>query len=348
MKNRTRENCTSGSVRDEAGQPPHLLGRRQFLHLVAGAAALPAISPIARAQTYPTRPVRVIIPFAPGGPTDVFGRLMAQSLSEQLGKQFYVENIAGAGGNIGTGRAAKATADGSTILVVANSYVVNPALLDKIPYDPIKDFDPVTCAVTTPMVLAVHPSLPASTVQDLFALAKTNPGKYSYASGGVGSPGHLVGAQLRLSLGIDLVHVPFGSAGLAIGSAIGGHTPISIVAPAPTVPQVQQGKLRALAVLGAARLQTLPNVPTMAETGYPDILGENWFGVLVPAGTPREIVTLLNRKIVEMIMQPDMKERIAALGFRAVGNSSEEFGNQIAFEIEKWAKVIRAANIKAE
>jgi tripartite-type tricarboxylate transporter receptor subunit TctC len=322
--------------------------RRSFLHLAAGAAALPALSRIARAQAYPTRPVRVIIPFAPGGPTDVFGRLMAQKLSEQLGKQFYVENVGGAGGNIGTGRAAKAPGDGSTIIVVSSSFVVNPALFNKIPYDPIKDFDPVTCAVTTPMVLAVHPSLQASTVQELFALTKASPDKYSFASGGVGSPGHLVGAQLRVSLGVDLVHVPFNSAGDAINSTIGGHTPISIVAPAPTVPQVQDGRLRALAMFGASRLPTLPNIPTMAEAGYPEILGENWFGVLVPVGTPKEIIAVLNREIAQMIMLPDIKERIAALGFGAVGNTPEEFGKQIAFETDKWAKVIRAANIKAE
>jgi tripartite-type tricarboxylate transporter receptor subunit TctC len=324
------------------------LSRRTFLHLATGAAALPAVSRIARAQTYPSRPVRIVVPFAPGGPTDTFGRLMAQRLSEQMGKQFYVENIPGAGGNIGIGRVAKATADGSTIIVVANSYVVNPSLFDKLPYDPLKDFDPITCAVTTPMVLAVHPSLPTNTVQDLVALAKANPGKYSFASGGVGSPGHLVGAQLRVSHGVDLVHVPFGSAGLAIGSAIGGHTPISIVAPVATVPQVKEGKLRALAVFGGTRLSTLPNVPTMAEAGYPDILGENWFGVLVPAGTPKEIIALLHRQTVEMMRSPDIMERIAALGFGTVGSTPEEFGRQIAFEIEQWGKIVRAANIKAE
>jgi tripartite-type tricarboxylate transporter receptor subunit TctC len=324
------------------------LPRRKFLHLGLGAIGLLPVPHVASAETYPMRPVRIIIPFAPAGPTDVFGRLLAERLSLRLGKQFFVENIAGAGGNIGTGRAAKAAADGATILIVASPYVVNPALFDKVPYDPIKDFEPITCAVTTPMVLAVHPSLPANTAQDLFALAKANPGKYSYSSGGVGSPGHLAGAQLRLSHGIDLVHVPFGSAGLAIGSTIGGHTPISIVAPPPTVPQVQEGKLRALAVLGVERLQMLPNVPTMAEAGYPDILGENWFGLLVPAGTPKEIVTLLHREIVEILRQREMKERITALGFSVVGNTPEEFAKQIALEVDKWAKVIRAASIKAD
>jgi tripartite-type tricarboxylate transporter receptor subunit TctC len=324
------------------------LPRRRFLRLAAGAAALQAASRIARAQTYPTRPVRVIVPFAPGGPTDVFGRLIAQRLSDDLGKQFYVENIGGAGGNIGTGRAAKAAPDGSTMLVVASAYVVNPALFGKVPYDTAKDFDPVTLAVTTPMVLAVHPSLPADTLKDLIALIKANPGKYSYASGGTGSPGHLVGEQFRLSLGLELIHVPFNSAGLAITSAIGGHTPISIVAPVATVPQVREGKLRALAVMGKTRLPSLPDVLTMAEAGYPDIVGENWFGVLVPAGTPREIVTLLHREIVKIVTEPATKERLAALGLDPVANSPEEFAAQIKGELVKWANVIRAAGIRAE
>jgi tripartite-type tricarboxylate transporter receptor subunit TctC len=198
------------------------------------------------------------------------------------------------------------------------------------------------------MVLSVHPSLPAQTVKDLITLIKANPGKYSYASGGTGSPGHLAGEQLRLSLGVDLVHVPFNSAGLAIGSAVGGHTPISIVAPAPTVPQVREGKLRALAVMSKARSQTLPDVPTMAEAGYPDVKGENWFGVLVPAGTPREIITLLNRDIVRIVTVSDIRERLAALGFEPVANTPDEFAAQIKTELAKWADVIRAAGIKAE
>ena len=222
--------------------------RRQFLQVAAGAAALPTSSRFAWAQAYPARPVRMIVPFGPGGNADVFGRIIAQKLSEQIGEQFCVENISGAGGNIGVGRAALAAPDGYTILVTPPSYVINPALYDKIPYDARKSFDPVTLAVNTTVVLAVHPSVPAQTVKDLIALIKTNPSKYNYATAGVGSPGHLVGEMLRQSLDLDLVHIPYNSAGLAIGSTVAGHTTICLAAPAPIVPQAKDGKLRALAV----------------------------------------------------------------------------------------------------
>src|ERR671935_947440 len=205
--------------------------RRRFLHLATAAAVL--APRIVSAQAYPARAVRVIVPYAPAGPTDVFARLMAQKLSEQLGAQFYVENIAGAGGNIGAGRAAQAPAVGYTVLVNGGNHVVNPALYPHVPYDPIKDFAPVTIAVSAPAVLTVHPSLPARTVQDLVALIRANPGKYSFASPGTGTPPHLVGELFRLSLGLDLVHIPFNSAGLAIGSTIAGHTPISFGSTAP-------------------------------------------------------------------------------------------------------------------
>jgi len=324
---------------------PH---RRQFLHLAAGAAALPAIARIARAQTYPTRPVRMIVPFGPGGNADVFGRIIAQKLSEQIGKQFYVENISGAGGNIGVGRAALAAPDGYTILVTPPSYVINPALYDKIPYDARKSFDPVTLAVSTTVVLAIHPSVSAQTVKDLVALIKTNPGKYNYATAGVGSPGHLVGEMLRQSLDLDLVHIPYNSAGLAIGSTVAGHTRICLSAPAPIVPQAKDGELRALAVAYRRRLQALADVPTMAEAGYPEIEFDNWFGVFVPAGTPGEIITHLNREIAKSMALPDVEERLLALGFERVASTPEEFATQIEIEREKWAKVIRAANIKVD
>jgi tripartite-type tricarboxylate transporter receptor subunit TctC len=325
-----------------------LLGRRKFLYLAAGAAAQPAVARIARAQSYPARPVRVIVPYAPGGPTDVFGRLIAQKLSEQLGRQFFVENIGGAGGNIGMGRAARADRDGHTVVMVATPLAINPSLYDSVPFDPIKDFDPVTLAVSTTTVLAVHPSVPAQTTRDLVVLIRANPGKYSFASPGTGTPSHLLGELFRLSLNLDLVHVPFNSGGLAIGSNLAGHTPLSFGTPPPALPHLKDGKLRALAVTSKARVPTLPDVPTMAEAGYPGVEGESWFAVAVPAGTPKEIVALLNREIVKAMALPDVKERLTTLGFDSIASSPEEFGARIRTDTEKWAKVIRAANIKPE
>jgi tripartite-type tricarboxylate transporter receptor subunit TctC len=324
------------------------LPRRTLLQLATGAVALTAVSRFAAAQAYPSRPVRVIVPFAPAGPTDVFARLMAQKLSEQLGKQFYVENISGAGGNVGAGRAAQAAADGYTILVNGANHVVNPTLYDHVPYDPFKDFEPVTIAVTAPAVLTIHPSLPAQTVRDLVTLIKANAGKYSYASPGTGTPPHLIGELFRLSLSLDLVHVPFNGGGPAIASVVAGHTPISFGSMAPAVPLVKDGKLRALAVTTKARSSALPDIPTMTEAGYPEVEGHSWFTVVVPAGTSKEIVSLLNREIVNVIAQPDMKERLAAIGYEPVGNTPEECAEQFRTDAARWTKVIRAAGIKAQ
>ena len=209
-----------------------------------------AASPVVRAQTYPARPVRAIVPFAPGGATDIIARPILQELSKQLGQQFYVENIPGASGNIGTGQAAKAAPDGYTILLAFSSHVVNPSIFDKVPYDPLKDFAPITLAVTSPAVLSVNPALPARTLEALIALIRAQPGKYSFASGGTGTQPHLAGEQLRLSLGLDLVHVPYNGGGPALASAIAGHTPISFSTLSPAVPHIKEGKLRALAVNG--------------------------------------------------------------------------------------------------
>jgi len=319
------------------------LPRRQFLPLIAAAVAAPWG---ALAQSYPARPVRLIVPYAPGGPTDVITRLVAQKLSDHVGRQFYVENMGGAGGNIAMGRAARAASDGYTALVVNPSYVINPTLYDKVPYEFEKDFDPVTLMVTTTLVLAVHTSVPAHTVSELVAVIKANPGKYSYASPGTGTPGHLVGEQFRLSLGLDLVHVPFSSAGLAVGSTVAGHTLICFASPSPTAQQVVEGKLRGLAV--TSKTQSLPDVPTMAEAGYPNVSGDNWQGVVVPAGTPREIVAFLHRETVRVIALPETKARLAVLGFEPVAGTPEEFAARARAEFGTWAKVIRASGIKAQ
>ena len=242
----------------------------------------------ARAQTYPAHSVRAIVAFAPGGVTDTFTRLMCQKLSEKLGQQFYVDNVPGATGNIGTAQAAKAAPDGYTLLFAFSSYVVNPTLFDKIPYDPAKDFDPVTLAVTSTTVLTVNPMVPATTVKELVALIKAHPATYSYSTAGAGTQAHLAGEQFRLLLGLDLVHVPYNGGAPAIAAVVGGHTPIGFSSPAASLAQIRAGNVRALAVTGARRSQILPDVPTMGEAGYPQIVGDSWVGVLAPAGTPEE------------------------------------------------------------
>jgi tripartite-type tricarboxylate transporter receptor subunit TctC len=324
---------------------PH---RRQFLHLAAGAAALAVVSRDARAQAYPTRPVRIIVPFAAGGPTDVFARLVGQRLGERLGKQFYVENIPGAGANIGTGQAAKAKPDGHTILVTTNSFVINPNFFAKVPYDPYKDFEPVILAVDSTNVLIVNSSVQATTVKELIALIKANPGKYAFASTGGGQATHLAGESLRLSQGLDVVQVPYNGGGPATAAVVAGHTPMGVVALAAAAPHIQEGSLRALAVMSKTRAQGLPDVPTIGEAGYAEIKGDSWLGVFMPAGTPRQTVTLLNREIAGFVTPADMKGRLAALGFEPVANSPGEFAERIKDDFEAWGKLIRAANLKPE
>jgi tripartite-type tricarboxylate transporter receptor subunit TctC len=322
--------------------------RRRFLHLLAGAAALSAAPSGARAQAWPTRPVRIIVPFQPGGSTDIFARLAAQKLTEHFGKQFYVENVAGATGNVGTAQAARAAPDGHTLLIAFSSYVVNPTLFAKLPFDPDKDFAPVTLAVAAPNLVTVNPSLPARNLKELVALIKDNPGKYTYTSGGVGTQAHLLAEMLRLSQALDIVHVPFNGAAPAIASAMAGHTPIAWATIASAKQALEAGQLRALAVASKRRSQLLSDVPTTAEAGYPDIQGDSWVGLLAPAGTPNEIIGAVQREIAAIIALPDVKERLPALGFEAVASTPEEFAIRIKVETEMWGKVIRAANIKPE
>ena len=322
--------------------------RRRFLFLTASAAALPSLARIAKAQTYPARPVRVIVPFSPGGPTDMFARIVSGNLSRALGQQFYVENQPGAGGNLGMGAGARAASDGYTILVVSTSYVVNPSLYAKIPYDPFKDFAPVTLAAATPNVLLVHPSIPANDVNELIAFLKANNGKYSYAHSGIGTTSHLSGEMFRSSQDLDLVSVPFNGAAPAVQSVLAGHTPIAFTVLTPAVSQVKEGKLHALAVTTPKRTQALPDVPTMAEAGLPGQESDTMSGILVPTYTPPPIIELLHREIGKAMIEPEAARKLASLGFDTIDSTPEEFSSRIQTEIPKWAKVIRAAGIKTE
>jgi tripartite-type tricarboxylate transporter receptor subunit TctC len=309
--------------------------------LVQGAAAQSAAD-------YPTRAVKVIVPFAAAGPTDVVARVIAQKLSESLGKQFYVENIAHAGGNTGMAAAAKAPGDGYTILVHGSNFIVNPSLYASIPFDPYRDFTPVTLAGTMPNVIVAHPSVPAKSVKELIALVKANPGKYSYGQPGTGSTPHLAGELFKLKFGLDLTMVPFGSAAPAITSTIGGHTPIAFTALPPAMANIQDGKLRGLAVLAAKRNAGVPDVPTMAESGVPDQESDTVTGIVALANTPKDIVDRWHREIVRIVALPDVNQRLRTLGFDPVGNSPAEYAERIRTEGAKWDRVAKEAKIVLE
>ena len=320
---------------------------RIFARITACCAAL-LFSGAVLAQAYPAHPVKIIVPFAPGGPTDAMARILAQKLTEDLGQPFVVENRAGAGGNIGMGMAAKAAADGYTLLMVSSSFVVNPGLYSKVPYDAYKDFAPITLAAASPNLIVVHPSVPAKTIQELVALVKASPGKFSYAQPGIGTTPHLSGELFRLAFGLDIVSAPFSGAGPAITSVLAGHTPVAVTALPPAMAHVKAGTLRALAVTGAKRSPELPDVPTMAESGISGQEAETMQGLLAPAGTPREIVDRLQREIAKIVALPDIKEKLAAMGFDPIANTPEQFAAYIDAEITRWGKVVRDANLKVD
>jgi tripartite-type tricarboxylate transporter receptor subunit TctC len=307
-----------------------------------------ALAGEASAQTYPSRPIRMIVPFAAGGPTDVIARIVAQKLSETWGQQIYAENVPGGGGNTGVAMAARAVPDGYTILVVSTGFIVNPSMYAKVPYDPIKDFAPVTLVASSPNVLSVYPVVPAKSVRELIDLVKANPGKFSYAQPGTGSTPHLAGELFKLRFSLDLVTVPFNGAALAINSTMGGHTPITFTALPPAMANIRDGKLRGLAVLSRKRAAALPDVPTMAEAGVPDQESDTLTGVVVPVGTPQEIVDRWHDEIVRVVGSPEVKQRLQDLGFDPVAGTPAEFGARIRSEIARWAKVIQDANIKAD
>jgi tripartite-type tricarboxylate transporter receptor subunit TctC len=321
--------------------------RRRFLQLAAGAAVLPAASRIARAQTYPERPVRLVVGFAAGSTSDILARLIGQWLSERLGQQFIVENRPGAAANIATEAVVKAPADGYTLLMVAPVAAINATLYDKLNFNFMRDMAPVAGVVRVPNVLEVNPALPVETVPQFIAFAKADPGTLSYASAGVGTASHLAGEMFKAKTGVSLLHVAYRGDGPAMTDLIGGQVQVGFATMTASIGHIRSGKLRPLAVTTATRSQVLPALPTVGDF-VPGYEASSWFGVAAPKETPAAIVASLNRAINAGLADPRIKERLADMSGMPLAGSPDDFGRLIADETEKWGKVIRAANIKAQ
>jgi tripartite-type tricarboxylate transporter receptor subunit TctC len=323
------------------------LPRRNFLHLAAGAAALPAVSRVARAQAYPARPVRVIVPAPAGGGYDIVARLMSQFLSERLGQQFIVDNRPGAGTNIGTETVVRATADGYTLLLVASANAINATLYEKLNFNFIRDIAAVSSIISLPEVMVVHPSVPTKTIPEFIAYAKANPGKISMASGGIGTPGHLSGELFKMMTGVNMVHVPYRGLAPALTDLLGGQVQVAFGSVPSSIEHIRTGKLRALAVTTAMRAEALPDIPTFGEF-LPGYEASFWYGVGAPKATPAEIVEKLNKEIKAGLANPKIKAKLSDLGGTVLPGSPADFGKLIAEDTDKWGKLIRAANIKAD
>ena len=323
---------------------PH---RRQFLHLAAGAAVLPAFAHVAIAQAYPSRPVRLVAPFAAGGGSDITARLIGQWLSERLGQSFIIENRPGAGGNIGTEAVVKARPDGYTLLLVGAFNAVNATVYDKLNFNFIRDIAPVAGIIVVPNVMVVNLSVPATTVPEFITYAKSKPGKTTMASAGVGVPGHVAGELFKMMSGVDMVHVPYRSSGPALTDLLGGQVQITFPTAVASIEYIRAGRLRALAVTTAKRGEALPDHPTVGEF-VPGYEASNWYGIGAPTGTPAEIISKLNREINTALADPNFKARLADVGGTALSSSPAEFGKLIADETEKWGKVVKFAGIKAD
>jgi tripartite-type tricarboxylate transporter receptor subunit TctC len=323
------------------------LSRRRLLRLVAGTAALPAFSPAAWGQDYPSRPVRILVGFAAGGAPDILARLIGQWLSERLGQQFVVENRTGAGSNIATEAVAHAPADGYTLLLASMGNAVNTTLYEKLPYEFLRDIAPVAGISREPLGMEVHPSFPAKTVEEFISYAKANPGKINYASAGSGTSLHMAGELFKLMTGTDMVHVPYRGSPPALTDLLGGQVQMMFSPLPPSIDFIRTGRLRALATTGGARSPALPDIPAVGEL-VPGYEATAWYGVAAPRNTPAEIIDKLNKEINAGLVDPKLKARLAELGSSPFGGPPSEFGKHLAAETEKWAKVVRAANLKPE
>jgi tripartite-type tricarboxylate transporter receptor subunit TctC len=317
---------------------------KAFLRVVAGCAAMLVAGP-ALADQYPSKPVKIIVPFAAGGVTDIAGRLIAQKLSEKLGQQFYIENVGGAGGNLGMAQVARAPGDGYTVLLSSSSITVNPSLYASMPFDAEKDLIPVTKAGGSPNAWLVNPSFPAKNMKDLIELFKKEPGKYSVGSPGAGTTPSLSIEQLKHDLKVNFVTVPFAGGGPMTQSLLGGHVPISCGAIGNSMALIKEGKIRALGITDKKRLETAPDVPTLDEMGIKDQEAETMTGVFVPAGTPKDVIDLLQREIAAIVKSPDVKARLLELGVVPEGNTPAEFAAYVKADMAKWRRVIADAKI---
>jgi tripartite-type tricarboxylate transporter receptor subunit TctC len=323
------------------------LPRRQFLHLAAGAAALPAVSRIAWAQAYPTRPVRIIIGFAPGGVVEIVARLIGQSLSERLGQPFIIESRPGAASNIATEAVVRAPPDGYTMLIVSSANAINATLYDKLNFVFLRDIAPIASIIRLPFVMVVNPSVPAKTVPEFIAYAKANPGKLTMASGGIGAATHLAGELFKVMTSVDIVHVPYRGLAASLTDLLGGQVQLTFASVASSIEYIKAGRLRPLAVTSAMRSEALPDLPTVGEF-VPGYEASIWFGIGAPKNTPSQIIDKLNEAINAGLGDPKIKARLADLGGTPLVGSPAEFGKFIADETEKWGKVVKFVGIKAD
>jgi tripartite-type tricarboxylate transporter receptor subunit TctC len=300
------------------------------------------------AQQYPTQPVRVVVPFAPGGAVDIVARVVAKSLSEALGQQFIVDNRGGAGGTIGTDIVAKAKPDGHTLLVGSMGVAVNAVLYPKLPYDTLRDLAPVTLLAEQPNIVVVHPSLPVKSIRELVALAKSKPGEITYGSGGVGSNSHFATVLFLLSAKVDMLHVPYKGLGPAITELVGGQVQLVVSNISTALPHVKSGRLRLLAVTTKKRFALFPQTPTVDETGVPGYESSGWYGLWAPAATPAAVIAALNKEVGKILAAPSMKEQLSAQGLEPVPTSPDAFAKQLRVEIDKWGKVVKASGVKPE
>ena len=351
MKNRKREICTSGSVRDEDGQPPHLLGRRNFLHLAAGAAALPAISRFARAQTYPSRPITMIVPFPPGGLADVIGRIAAEGMRASLSQSIIIENVGGANGSIGTGRVARTTPDGYTLVLgIWNTHVGNAATY-ALQYDVVKDFAPIALLADAPLLLVAKKAIPANDLKELIAWLKANPDKASMGTVGAGSPGHLLGLLLQQETGTRFGLVAYRGAAPQTQDLVAGQIDMGFANPATALPHVQAGSIKAFAVTAKNRLAVAPDIPSVDEAGLPRLYFSLWAGLFAPRGTPSDMIGKLNSAAVNTLGDPILRQKLAEQGFEIPPRERQTPEALAAYqkaEIDKWWPIIKAANINAE